>query len=76
MARNLNQPPRSQRRLAAASAVKGNLTGEALIAALQASPLREIDIEPMRTPMPVPRPDRPLPRRRAEQTEAAIGIGK
>ncbi|MBR1194148.1 hypothetical protein JQ634_07400 [Bradyrhizobium sp. AUGA SZCCT0240] len=37
------------------------MTGEALIAALQASPLREIDIEPMRTPMPVRRPDRPLP---------------
>jgi len=33
--------------------LKGNLTGEALVAALQASPLREIDIAPGRTPMPV-----------------------
>lgn len=28
-------------------------TGEALIAAMQASPHREIDIEPSRAPMPV-----------------------
>ena len=33
--------------------LKGDLTGQALIAALQASPLREIDIAPKRTPMPV-----------------------
>ena len=34
-----------------------NLTGEALIAAMQASPHREIDIEPERAAMPV----RPAP---------------
>ena len=33
--------------------LKGDLTGEALIAAMQASPHREIDIEPKRAPMPV-----------------------
>lgn len=33
--------------------LKGDLTGDALIAALQASPLRDIDIAPRRTPMPV-----------------------
>ncbi len=33
--------------------LKGELTGEALIAAMQASPHRDIDIEPTRTPMPV-----------------------
>jgi prevent-host-death family protein len=33
--------------------LKGDLTGEALIGALQASPHRDIDIEPSRTPMPV-----------------------
>jgi len=33
--------------------LKGDLTGEALIAAMQASPHRDIDIEPRRTPMPV-----------------------
>jgi prevent-host-death family protein len=33
--------------------LKGDLTGEALIAAMQASPAREIDIEPSRAPMPV-----------------------
>ena len=33
--------------------LKGDLTGEALIAAMQASPDREIDIEPKRAPMPV-----------------------
>ncbi|MEH2610862.1 prevent-host-death family protein [Bradyrhizobium sp. AZCC 1693] len=37
--------------------LKGDLTGEALIAAMQASPYRDIDIdidiEPARTPMPV-----------------------
>src|SRR3954453_6985305 len=33
--------------------LKGDLTGEALIAAMQASPHREIDIEPKRTAMPV-----------------------
>ena len=31
----------------------GNLTGEALIAAMQASPARDIDIEPGRAPLPV-----------------------
>jgi prevent-host-death family protein len=33
--------------------LKGDLTGEALIAAMQASLHRDIDIEPGRTPMPV-----------------------
>ncbi len=33
--------------------LKGDVTGEALIAALQASPVREVDIEPARGPMPV-----------------------
>src|SRR5713226_2534196 len=33
--------------------LKGDLTGESLIAAMQASPHRDIDIEPRRTPMPV-----------------------
>src|SRR5712675_1806700 len=33
--------------------LKGDLTGEALIAAVQASPYRDIDIEPRRGPMPV-----------------------
>ena len=33
--------------------LKGDLTGEALIAAMQASPHRDINIEPRRTPMPV-----------------------
>jgi prevent-host-death family protein len=33
--------------------LKGDPTGEALIAAMQASPYRDIDIEPRRTPMPV-----------------------
>jgi prevent-host-death family protein len=33
--------------------LKGDLTGEALIAAMQASPHRVIDIEPKRAPMPV-----------------------
>ena len=33
--------------------LKGDLTGEALIAAMQASPYREIDVEPSRTSMPV-----------------------
>lgn len=32
---------------------KGELTGEALITAMQASPYRDIDIEPRRMPMPV-----------------------
>ena len=32
---------------------KGDLTGKALIVAMQASPCRNIDIEPGRTPMPV-----------------------
>jgi prevent-host-death family protein len=33
--------------------LKGDLTGEALIAAMQASPHRTFDIEPKRTTMPV-----------------------
>lgn len=33
--------------------LKGDLTGKALIAAMQASPHRELDIEPARTRMPV-----------------------
>src|SRR5271154_3093035 len=33
--------------------LKGDRTGEALIAAMQASPYRDIDIEPQRAPMPV-----------------------
>jgi prevent-host-death family protein len=33
--------------------LKGDLTGKALIVAMQASPYREIDIEPGRAPMPV-----------------------
>jgi prevent-host-death family protein len=33
--------------------LKGDLTGEALIAAMQASPHRDIDIEPRRAPMAV-----------------------
>lgn len=31
----------------------GNVTGEALIKAMQASPYRDVDIEPAREPMPV-----------------------
>jgi prevent-host-death family protein len=33
--------------------LKGDLTGQALVAAMQASPHRGVDIEPGRTPMPV-----------------------
>lgn len=33
--------------------LKGDLTGEVLIAAMQAGPHPDIDIEPRRTPMPV-----------------------
>ena len=33
--------------------LKGEGTGELLIAALQASPFREVEIEPQREPMPV-----------------------
>jgi hypothetical protein len=33
--------------------LKADLTGEALTAAMQASPHRDIDLEPSRTPMPV-----------------------
>src|ERR1700689_3939484 len=35
--------------------LKGDLTGEALIAAMQASPHPDIEIEPKRAPMPVRR---------------------
>jgi len=34
-------------------ALKGEMTGLALVAAIQASPYREIDLEPERLPMPV-----------------------
>jgi len=33
--------------------LKGERSGDALIAAMQASPYRDIDIEPRRGPMPV-----------------------
>ena len=33
--------------------LKGSLTGATLIEALQASPFRDVDIEPEREPMPV-----------------------
>jgi len=33
--------------------LKGDLTGAALIAAMQVSPHRDIDIEPRRTPLPI-----------------------
>ena len=33
--------------------LRGDLTGQALIAIMQASPLRDIDLEPKRAPMPV-----------------------
>jgi prevent-host-death family protein len=33
--------------------LKGDLTGEALVAAMQASPYREMDIEPRRSRLPV-----------------------
>lgn len=33
--------------------LKGDHTGESLITAMQASPYRDIDLEPKRTPMPV-----------------------
>jgi hypothetical protein len=33
--------------------LKGDRTGAALVAAMQASPYREIDIEPERYPLPV-----------------------
>jgi prevent-host-death family protein len=33
--------------------LKGDLTGQALVVAMQASPHRDIDIEPGRMPMPV-----------------------
>jgi prevent-host-death family protein len=33
--------------------LKGDPTGESLIAAMQASPHRDVDIEPARAPMPV-----------------------
>jgi prevent-host-death family protein len=40
--------------------LKGELTGQALIAALQASPYRDIEIEPGRVPMPMPVRDVPM----------------
>jgi prevent-host-death family protein len=33
--------------------MKGNVTGEALIKAMQASPYRDVNIDPRREPMPV-----------------------
>jgi len=33
--------------------LKGNVTGSALIAAMQASPHRDVELEPRRSPMPV-----------------------
>jgi prevent-host-death family protein len=33
--------------------LKGDISGKALIAVMQASPYRDIEIEPARTPMPV-----------------------
>lgn len=33
--------------------LKGNVTGEALIKAMQASPYRDVNIQPKREPMPV-----------------------
>ena len=33
--------------------LKGDLTGESLIAGMQALPYRNVDIEPRRAPMPV-----------------------
>jgi hypothetical protein len=33
--------------------VQGDLTGAALVAAMEAAPHREIDVEPKRSPMPV-----------------------
>jgi prevent-host-death family protein len=33
--------------------LKGSVTGQALIEAMQASPHRDVDIEPARTPLPV-----------------------
>jgi PHD/YefM family antitoxin component YafN of YafNO toxin-antitoxin module len=33
--------------------LKGEATGQLLVAALQASPSRDADIEPTRTPMPI-----------------------
>ncbi|MFY9956675.1 type II toxin-antitoxin system Phd/YefM family antitoxin [Bradyrhizobium sp.] len=33
--------------------LKGDLSGEALIAVMQASPHRDIEVEPKRTPLPV-----------------------
>jgi prevent-host-death family protein len=33
--------------------LKGNLTGQALIEAIQSSPFRDLDIEPVRGPLPV-----------------------
>jgi hypothetical protein len=33
--------------------LKGDLTGEALVAAMQASPYRDIEIEPRRSRMPI-----------------------
>jgi hypothetical protein len=44
---------RRRRRIAKFPRLKDDLAGETLIASMQASPHREIEIEPRRTPMPV-----------------------
>jgi hypothetical protein len=44
---------RRQRRKLEFRRLKGALTGKALIVAMQASPCRDIDIEPGRMPMPI-----------------------
>jgi hypothetical protein len=59
MSRNAKPPPpktaKSRRRARSAKflRLKGDPTGESLIAVMQASPHRDIDLEPRRTPMPV-----------------------
>jgi hypothetical protein len=59
MSRNTKSPPpksakpRRRTRSAKFLRLKGDPTGESLIAAMQASPHRDIDLEPRRTPMPV-----------------------
>jgi hypothetical protein len=59
MSRNAKSPPpkpaksRGSTRSAKFLRLKDDLTGDPLIAAMQASPHRDIDLEPRRTPMPV-----------------------
>jgi hypothetical protein len=47
-----SKPPKSRRRRQYRR-LKGEITGQALVAALQASPHRDLNIEPKRGPMPV-----------------------